>query len=65
MARKDNKSQTSAIVYPLVSDGSFELLPSSEIEQTILYKDHRLKCMLNIASFVREWLQAKRPCSHS
>lgn len=63
MALKDNQRQNSAIIYPLVSNGSFELLPSSEIEQTILYRDHRLKCMLNIASFVRACLQAKRPAA--
>lgn len=59
------KTHLPVIVYPLISDGAFELLPSSEIEQTILYRDHRLKCMLNIVSFVRECLKAKRTCSQS
>lgn len=65
MPLKPFKAQTPAIVYPRISDGAFELLPSSEIEQTILYRDHRLKCMLNIVSFVRECLNAKRICSQS
>ena len=65
MPLKSYPPQTPVIVYPLISDGAFELLPSSEIEQTILYRDHRLKCMLNIVSFVRECLNAKRICSQS
>lgn len=65
MPLKSYKPQTPVIVYPLISDGAFELLPSSEIEQTILYRDHRLKCMLNIVSFVRECIKVKRACSQS
>lgn len=65
MPLKSYKPQTPVIVYPLISDDTFELMPSSEIEQTILYRDHRLKCMLNIVSFVRECLNAKRICSQS
>ena len=65
MPLKSYKPHTPVIVYPLISDGAFELLPSSEIEQTILYRDHRLKCMLNIVSFVRECIKVKRACSQS
>ena len=65
MPLKSYPPQPPVIVYPLISDGAFELLPSSEIEQTILYRDHRLKCMLNIVSFVRECIKVKRACSQS
>lgn len=47
----------------LISNGEYILPPSSAIPSAYCFKDHRIKCMLNIVSFVRECIGSKRACS--
>ena len=53
-----------ATIFPLITDSTYELSPSSSLDATVLYREFRLKVMLNITSLVRECCKAKQISSH-
>ncbi|MHA3079259.1 hypothetical protein [Acinetobacter sp. ANC 5502] len=53
MKNRRYKNKEEITVFPLLSDFTCELSPSSSLPITILYEERRIAMMLNIASFVR------------
>lgn len=51
-------------ILSLISLPAYELRPSSSLEKSLIYREHRIKRMLNITYFVRECLKVKQVSSH-
>lgn len=49
-----------AAIYPFITDSTYELSPSSSLDATVLYREFRIKVMLNITSVVRECCKTKQ-----
>ncbi|APR71286.1 MULTISPECIES: hypothetical protein [Acinetobacter] len=49
-----------AVIFSLITDSTYELSPSSALDATVLYREFRIKVMLNITSLVWECCKAKQ-----
>ena len=49
-----------AAIFPLLTDSTYELSPSSSLDATVLYREFRIKVMLNLTSLVWECCKAKQ-----
>ncbi|TVT86786.1 hypothetical protein [Acinetobacter colistiniresistens] len=49
-----------AAIFPLIMDSTYELSPSSSFDATVLYREFRIKVMLNMTSLVWECCKAKQ-----
>ncbi|KKW75670.1 hypothetical protein AAV96_16780 [Acinetobacter sp. AG1] len=47
-------------IFPLLTDSTYQLSPSSSLDATVLYREFRIKVMLNITSLVWECCKAKQ-----
>ncbi|WP_151716555.1 hypothetical protein [Acinetobacter sp. TUM15071] len=52
-----------AAIFPFITDSTYELSPSSSLDATVLYREFRIKVMLNMTSLVWECCKAKQICS--
>jgi len=48
------------VIFSLITDSTYELSPSSSLDATVLYREFRIKVMLNITSVVWECCKAKQ-----
>lgn len=49
-----------AVIFSLITDSTYELSPSSSLDATVLYREFRIKVMLNMTSLVWECCKAKQ-----
>ena len=49
-----------AAIFPFITDSTYELSPSSSLDATVLYREFRIKVMLNMTSLVWECCKAKQ-----
>ena len=49
-----------AAIFSLITDSTYELSPSSSFDATVLYREFRIKVMLNMTSLVWECCKAKQ-----
>ena len=49
-----------AVIFSLITDSTYESSPSSALDATVLYREFRIKVMLNMTSLVWECCKAKQ-----
>lgn len=64
MIATSSKKHKEVVIVPLISDDAHTLCASSHLPTHVIYREYRIKAMLNIVSFVRECCIAKRVGGH-